>query len=195
MVQSTEYARNALWVRLMPSYGRRLHAYARRTRCSDEEASDIVAEVWSIALTHEHRLSEEADHWPTLRSIARKVCAGRVGVWRREVSFLSHAVTTAQEETDAGDRNPTALRDWWLVVRDKLSDQPRIAVDMRFRWGWRYEHVSWALGCTESTARVHVKRGLAKLRDLVRSLPPPKKSDLTHSRSLPWRTAPQTPGP
>ncbi len=174
MVQSTEDARDALWVRLMRSYGRRLHAYARRTRCSDEEASDIVAEVWSIALTHEHRLSEEADHWPILWSIARKVCAGRVRVWRRELHCLSQAVIPPLEETDAGDRNSTALRNWWLVAGDQLSDQQRIAVDLRFRWGWCYEHVSWALGCTESTARVHVKRGLAKLRDIVRSLPLPR---------------------
>ena len=176
-LRTADSERSAFWGQLTRSYGRRLLAYARRTRCSEDEATDIVAEVWSVALTKEETLKGEDDRWPVLRTIARAVCADRVRVWRREAPLCLSDTLVPLADSAATNVDESALHYWWLVVRDELSGQQRTAVDFRFRWGWSYEHVSWALGCTESTARVHVKRGIAKLRDIVRGLPPPRSQD------------------
>jgi RNA polymerase sigma factor (sigma-70 family) len=54
----------------------------------------------------------------------------------------------------------------------RLSEQQATAVTMRLLVNCPYEEIALALGCAEATARVHVTRGLSRLRELLASLNP-----------------------
>jgi RNA polymerase sigma-70 factor (ECF subfamily) len=54
----------------------------------------------------------------------------------------------------------------------RLPEQQGTAVTMRFLLYCPYEEVAQALGCAEATARVHVTRGLSRLRELLAHLNP-----------------------
>jgi len=70
-----------------------------------------------------------------------------------------------------------AQREWFEHILRCLPENQRIAVDLRIRCSCSYEMVSAVLGCAEATTRVHVWRGLSRLRQIVRDQPPPLQDD------------------
>lgn len=159
----------------MEAYGRRLRAYARHTRCSEDEVEEILWDVWALAADSESSFVHVSDAWPLLKALVQPVCAARVRNWRREVradplgsmSDLSHAGLAAQLAMQA------AWDSWWDGAWKCLGRQERLAVDFRFRWGWDYPYIAAGLEVNESTARSYVARGLARLRNYAEEFPPP----------------------
>lgn len=49
----------------------------------------------------------------------------------------------------------------------RLPEHQAIAVSMRFLLNCRYDEIAASLECAESTARVHVTRGLVRLREFL----------------------------
>ena len=54
----------------------------------------------------------------------------------------------------------------------RLPEQQATAISMRFLLSCSYEEIAQALECAEPTARVHVMRGLSRLRELLSHLCP-----------------------
>lgn len=167
--------REQFWRDLTGRFDRRLRAYCRTLRCSDDEVEDILWDVWQEATAAEAALDALADPWPILQSLVRRVCAIRLRGWRRECPLDGESVIaqTANDEEVLESRE--ALRVWADHLLGELPEQQRLAIDFRFRWGWPYWAVSAAIDVSEPTARVHVARGLRRIRALARRSPPPPR--------------------
>jgi len=169
--------REARWEGYLRSFQHRLVAYALSTGCGHDEAVEIAAEVWCATALREADLASVpiAD---ILRDEARRVCARHVRARRHEVVGLPDSLDSRrpnQLEELLREEDRLACRsgfDWWVSVAPLLSEHQRLAVNFRLLWGWPFEQVSWAVGCSEATARVHFHRGLAKLRALAHGNPP-----------------------
>ena len=62
----------------------------------------------------------------------------------------------------------------------RLPEHQAAAISMRFLLSCSYEEIALSLECAESTARVHVTRGLSRLRDLLLTSTPPPRWRLDH---------------
>lgn len=164
--------REFAWCRLISKYDRRMRAYALRTRCSIDEADQIVADVWQLAVDHEDTILTDADPWILLHRLLKSVCASRVRVWRREVllreALLDAATLIAAEPLDVADEE-SGLVAWVIAQLDRLPNRQRFVLDRHFRHQWPYSAIARDLGTTEATTRVHAFRGLARLRDFARA--------------------------
>lgn len=163
-----ERKRELFWAELIWRLSPRLRAYASRTRCSEGEVEEILWDVWERAVGSEDTLRSCDDQWPIIAALLRAVCAERLRVWRREISFATSSVDglpTTFPETNEQDE-----QDRWNAVAmamQGLSTHQRLAVDFRYRWGWPYWGIAAAIDCDETTARVHVLRALRKLQTRV----------------------------
>lgn len=167
-------SREAFWLDLLARFGRRVLAYAQTTRCSVGEAEEIAADVWATAVVFEASLAVSEDQWSILQPLIRSLCARRMRVWRREQAWATGRLEQVEAPT-ANDQSMyhVALWRWWEHASASLSDQQRSAIDLRYRWGWSFPDVAEALDVAEPTARVHVLRGLEKLRQFCSVHPPP----------------------
>lgn len=171
MGQRSERQRELLWRDLIVRFDRRLRAYCRTLRCSDDEVEDILWDVWQEATAEESRLGASADAWPILQSLVRRACAVRLRDWRRECPLDEERVIAQPVDDAEVFENRNTMRAWADHLLGELSEKQRLAVDFRFRWGWPYWAVAAAIDATEPTARVHVARGMCRLRSLARSGP------------------------
>ena len=165
--------REQFWLSLIRRYDYRLHAYARTTRCDDDQADDLVRELWALAVSCEDELLACAEPWQKLRCLMARVCAAYVRRARRE----QRAERTAPDLTaggcsdrDCSDAEVQAQATWDRVTlaMQLLSPRERDAVILRHLWGWPYWAVAAGLGVHEATARVHVLHGPRKLRTMLR---------------------------
>lgn len=167
MTHLTDAARETFWHDLIARSERRASAYCRRTRCSEGEIDEILWDLWQEATEHEEALAGSSDEWPLLQDLLRQICATRVRSWRRESRLNDNgydvALTCDDERT--GELH---INDWMLRLIAQLPQQQRQAIDFRFRWGWPYWAVAAAIDTGESTARVHVVRGMRRLRELAK---------------------------
>jgi RNA polymerase sigma-70 factor (ECF subfamily) len=162
------------WRDLVPRYNRRLRAYFRRARWAGDEIEDLVWDAWALALEREGELHTTADLWPMLRKAAAQASAGRLRVRRHEVPLPDGLVAAAPADARAeSEDDAQTLAHWNKWALAQLPKQQRLAVDYRHRWSWPYWVVAAAVDTTESTARGHVRRGLAALRKIAVESPPP----------------------
>lgn len=85
--------------------------------------------------------------------------------WNRDPS-LPDGSDIAAEASDAQSIN-SERRDQITAAIARLPERQAAAVSLRFILSCTYEDVAQALGCAVPTARVHVARGLARLRDVL----------------------------
>ena len=168
-----DHTREIFWRDLIARFERRVRPYCRRMRCSEGEIDEILWDLWQEATEHEQALAASSDQWPLLRCILRQLCATRARSWRRESRLEDHHLDVAY----GGGDEPAGGQDLYELVPRLLAGLPakqRLAVDFRFRWGWPYWAVAAAIDTAEPTARVHVARGLRRLREFAREgCPPP----------------------
>lgn len=176
MTHLVDAARETFWRDLVARFERRARPYCRRLRCSEDEIDEILWDLWQEATEHEQALAASIDQWPLLRCLLRQLCAARARSWRREFPLSEKHADVENTEPDG----PVEAQDPGESIGRLLGDLPekqRLAVDFRCRWGWPYWAVAAALDTSEPTARVHVARGLARLRHLVAALLPPPRID------------------
>lgn len=174
MTTRSDREREELWRDLIRSFDPRLRAYCRTLRCSDDDAEDILWDVWQEATASESNLKASSDPWSILQLLARRACAARVRTWRRERPLDDENLSVETSDDDPALENRFALRIWSDRLLGGLPEKQRLAIDFRFRWGWPYWAVAAAIDTAEATARVHVARGLRRLRSLARRSPPPR---------------------
>jgi RNA polymerase sigma factor (sigma-70 family) len=172
VAQSSDLQRERFWQDLICRFDYRLRAYLRRARWSPEQIEELIWDVWGVAVELEESLVDARDQWPILRRLAAQLSARRLRVRRRELSLGDNVAQPSRSnpiEESAGDA--FARRTWIEDALARLSEKQRLAVDYRYRWGWPYWAVAAAVGTAEPTARVHAKRGLDRLREMVRMMP------------------------
>jgi len=86
----------------------------------------------------------------------------------REISAMTRHSDTFETHIDVGEAIETALQ--------KLTDMQRMSVVLHHYQGLPMRDVSEVLGCSESTARVHLFRGLRNLRKMLKDYAPGENS-------------------
>jgi DNA-directed RNA polymerase specialized sigma24 family protein len=173
MVWPSDAERERFWGGLIARYDRRLRAYASRTHCSVGEADEIVADVWAD-LTARDDSEWREEPWPVLLSLLRARCAEQMRTWRREAPLRGWDQPGGTEDPAVDPEFRLAVNEWWKRAAIHLTEPQQIAVTFRCMWGWESTQVANVLGTTEATMRVHLMRGLRKLRKLVKVIPPPR---------------------
>lgn len=164
----SDRARDTFWRDLISRFNPRLRAYCRSLCPSDDQIEELLWDIWAEAAAHEPALAAASDQWPVLHVIARRVCAMQAKVGRRECPLNHDVPTEAEDDSRDAVDNQRLLRAWIDHLLDELPQQQRAAVDYRYRWNWPYWAVAAALDVEEPTARVHVTRGLRRLRTLAK---------------------------
>ena len=72
------------------------------------------------------------------------------------------------------------LREQIQAAIAMLSQQQATAITMRFLLAAGYEDIAVAMDCAETTVRVHVMRGLTRLRELLVGLNPSPATEKSH---------------
>jgi len=171
------------WLDVVAQSMPRVRAYIRRVSKDDDEIADLLAETRALAWLG--RSEVLADPTPTAAMIeyAREACREWMVTHRHEAPLdeVTVAMMPSQDAMGGDSMSLPEAEEWqrWCVrVLSRLSPQQRLAVDYRYRWSWDYEVVAAAIGSTEATARVHVHRGLGRLREtFAHDPPPPLESD------------------
>lgn len=87
--------------------------------------------------------------------------------WNKNAS-LSDGDDLIGEASDAAGLSLRAeRRDQMTAAIARLPEQQAAAITMRFLLSCSYEQIAQALECAEPTVRVHVARGLGRLRELL----------------------------
>lgn len=156
--------------------GGRLLRFAYLQTGDAATAQDVVQTVLARALLSWRRISDGSPD----AYLRRAVINERTTLWRRigRREVLSHtlpdvAVVDPIAITDARHLLVTALR--------QLPRQQRAAVVLRYLEDLPDEQVAEILGCSPTTVRSHVFRGLARLRPLLGAEPSqsaPERIDL-----------------
>src|SRR5208283_2018580 len=119
--------------------------------------------------------SSGSTNQPAASTGARAFRPGSTGSWSTCASTISGA-------TDGGGgwrrsrlraatipTNSLSIRRRLRPALDKLSPQQRAAVLLQTQEGFTSREIGEVLKCSEATARVHVHRGIAQLRKLLRN--------------------------
>lgn len=169
------------WLDLTAASRTRVTAYLRRVTTEPDEISELSAEVYSRAWINREDVLAATVPESVIIGFARAVCV-EWGTWRRRllpldtVEAASFVAETERSSDSMSVEEVTLQRAWSQRMLSQLSESQRLAVDYRYRWSWSYDEIAAALGCSEATARVHVWRGLQRLRTLVIADPPPMLS-------------------
>ena len=88
----------------------------------------------------------------------------------RNVSLSDTAEVAAPASDAAGLIVNRERRDELTAAIARLPEQQSAAIAMRFLLSCSYEQIAQALECSEPTVRVHVARGLGRLREILAHL-------------------------
>ncbi|MBS0265447.1 MAG: RNA polymerase sigma factor [Planctomycetes bacterium] len=149
--------------------------------------SQIIRSVWRI--TQNSNDAEDAfqeamtqiwEQLPRLRAhpnptaLVLRICTNvACDAVRRKLRRDHRERSRNAAEADSTARDGTAAvldserRDQVQGAIARLPEQQATAVSMRFLLSCSYEEIAQALDCAEPTARVHVMRGLSRLRSLL----------------------------
>ncbi|MGP1273051.1 MAG: RNA polymerase sigma factor [Phycisphaerales bacterium] len=155
-------------------YGGLVWSLARRMCPTREEAEDAVqeifVEVWRTAGRYDASLASE----PTfIAMIARRRLIDR----RRKASRRPNPGALIEEAvpgtTDGGDSAPAELvlsEDAELAreVIAELSEEQQRVLQLSFYFGQSHEKISRSTGLPLGTVKTHARRGLIKVRELIR---------------------------
>lgn len=139
---------------------------------ADDAFQEAMTQVWQ-------RLPRIRAH-PNPSALVLRICTNAAcDVVRRKSRRDEHEQSQEAARTPAASCHDVAA----LIVHDERRDQVQAAiarlpaqqataVTMRFLLYCPYEEIAQALDCAEPTARVHVMRGLSRLKDLLAHLSP-----------------------
>jgi RNA polymerase sigma-70 factor (ECF subfamily) len=151
---------------------------ALRMSGRSDDADDLAAETFLRAYAALRRYSPERIEELELRPWLITIC---LNLWRNEVRAASRrpatvsarSATEAPAERPSGRESPEASAErrddaaHLAALLLRLADKQRAAVVLRHIVGLSYAEVADVLGCPESTAKSHVRRGLDQLRALL----------------------------
>jgi RNA polymerase sigma factor (sigma-70 family) len=151
---------------------------ALRMSGRSDDADDLAAETFLRAYAALRRYSPERIDELELRPWLITIC---LNLWRNEVRAASRrpATVSARSATEppaerpSGRESPEASAErrddaaHLAALLLRLADKQRAAVVLRHIVGLSYAEVADVLGCPESTAKSHVRRGLDQLRALL----------------------------
>lgn len=157
---------------LVARHQARVLAVCRRYAADDETAWDLWQETFM-------KLHKSLDRWTQGDSIAPwlmriAVNTGRDAV-RRKKTWLKLVRPFGEEEEPAAREEPgipeppdPGLGEALRAGLARLPPMQREAVTLRFFGELSVAGVASALGCSESSAKTHLARGLARLKEMVR---------------------------
>lgn len=138
---------------------------------ADDAFQEAMTQIWQ-------RLPRIRSH-PNPQALVLRICTNvACDVLRRKTRRDHREQSLDALAVDTSTPSVAALilsserRDQVKAAIARLPEQQATAVTMRFLLYCPYEEVAQALGCAEATARVHVTRGLSRLRDLLAHLSP-----------------------
>ncbi|MEZ5977340.1 MAG: sigma-70 family RNA polymerase sigma factor, partial [Planctomycetota bacterium] len=139
---------------------------ARRVLRSDDQGLDAVQEVFLRLLDGRLVVERSADAksvlcWWSIRIALDMQRRDR----RRREREDEHAMARRDETTGVLGAETDDARLWREV--ESLPDELRVPLVLRFAHGLGYARIGEAVGVAESTAHERVRRGLARLRELV----------------------------
>ncbi len=146
------------WVDLWDRHAGAVHAYAVR-RVGPDDAPDIVAEVFTVAMAHTERIPDDALPWlyRTAWNVVRNL-------YRRRARHVRPVPSVHVEDDPAV---AVAERDALLRALSSLTDSER-EVLMLVAWeGLDHERAAAALGCSVNAFTVRLHRARARFEAAV----------------------------
>ncbi len=138
---------------------------------ADDAFQEAITQIWQ-------RLPRIRSH-PNPQALVLRICTNvACDVLRRKTRRGNHEQSQIDPDAEGVTPDAAALilsserREQVKVAIARLPEQQATAVTMRFLLYCPYEEIAQALGCAEATARVHVTRGLSRLRVLLAPLNP-----------------------
>lgn len=138
---------------------------------ADDAFQESMSQIWE-------RLPRIRAH-PNPSALVLRICANvACDVVRRKSRRDHHEQSRDAPRIDVAEIDATALilniecREHVQKAISRLPEQQATAITMRFLLYCPYEEIARALECAEPTARVHVTRGLSRLRELLAHLCP-----------------------
>lgn len=141
---------------------------------ADDAFQEAMTQIWQ-------RLPRIRAH-PNPSALVLRMCTNiACDVVRKKLRRISREQSRATAGVDRSQPEVTASilsnerREQVQAAIARLPEQQACAVTMRFLLYCPYEEIAQALQCAEPTARVHVMRGLDRLRELLAPLSPSPK--------------------
>jgi RNA polymerase sigma-70 factor (sigma-E family) len=147
-------------VQWMAARGPALQRFAYLVTGSPDDAADAVQEAISRVLPHWPRLVARGTAEAYVR---RSIVNAAISAWRKQRRLVAVADPEAPAVADPSQGLADADHAWALCA--ELPPQQRAAVVLRFYEDLSFAEIARILDCPESTARSHVHRALANLRD------------------------------
>lgn len=174
--------RERRWRELMAEFTPKLRSYLRRTHAGSAAMRDMLADVWALAVEHETEIFDSPDPWSVLGPLVREVAEDQVHRGRHERPLDFEPVDPASL---SGERSPdpregsrrSARLTWGIAALASLSERQRDVVFLRCVRHLSDDIIAARLGISESTVRVHAKRGLDRLRKYATATPPPPRPE------------------
>jgi RNA polymerase sigma-70 factor (sigma-E family) len=146
--------------------GPALQRFAYLVTGSAVDAPDLVQEALARALPRWQSLVARGTAEAYLR---RSIVNASISAWRKNGRQLPSGEPPMPPVGDGSQTRADADHAWALCA--ELPPQQRAAVVLRFYEDLPYAEIGQVLGCPESTARSHVHRALAGLRERLTTEP------------------------
>jgi RNA polymerase sigma-70 factor (sigma-E family) len=166
--------------------GPELLGFAHMVTGSGHDAADAVQDALVAVYPRWRRLQrDEVSGRPFgADAYARRVIVNRSVSWWRKFTRREYLIDAAElppvREPDGAGSDPAGEASDAVLARQLLGTLPtkqRAAVVLRFYDDLPFTEIAAILRCTESTARSHVHRALAALRDRLDEPASPTESD------------------
>jgi RNA polymerase sigma-70 factor (sigma-E family) len=144
--------------------GPALEQFAYLVTGSADDAPDLVQDALSRALPRWHSLVARGTAEAYVR---RSIVNASISAWRKNRRQVPDGDPQPPPVDDGSQDRADADQAWALCA--ELPPRQRAAVVLRFYEDLSYAEIAGLLDCPESTARSHVHRALAALRERLRS--------------------------
>jgi RNA polymerase sigma-70 factor (ECF subfamily) len=160
------------WREIFERTSDRLFALLRFQVGNREEALDLLQETYLGAFRRLSAYRGDAPIEVWLRRIAvRKAIDWKRTALRKLKRTVSLTETAVRVDPPAAEIHGDAERAALDSALRSLSSMQRAALLLREWEGWSFREIAGALGCNESTARVHHTRARARMRKLLGGQP------------------------
>ncbi|GAA5146008.1 sigma-70 family RNA polymerase sigma factor [Nocardioides marinquilinus] len=158
--------------RLYAAHARAVLGYALRRVAEPEDAADVVAETFVVALRRPSQVPPEPDTRAWLYGVARRVLANqRRGRLRRHGlgERLRHELTAVPRAPDPAD--DVALRTDAVRLLAALPDRDREVLELAAWEGLEPREIAEVLGISAASARQRLSRARAAVRRQTTTVP------------------------
>lgn len=152
---------NDRWAELWDRHADDVYAYARR-RVGPDDAPDVVAEVFAVAVTHPERVPDDALPW--LYKTAWNIISNH---WRTQARRQQPALPLAAVDDPA---DVVVERERLLAALAGMSDQDREALLLTAWEGLDGTRAAAATGCSPSAFAVRLHRARARLEVVLNTV-------------------------